>query len=143
MKKIYPSGFQKIRVSAEVFMFAILKCAETDDGRKERRSPWPPAMSEDVWAGRVKLRIAMKEEMRPYKQVEHGIRLRGIVLTQERTRVMFMVEVYCCATDVTRPTFFPHNMRSPANDTNSYSSGLPTHVLCPTKCWRKPALSVR
>ncbi|CAN0132130.1 unnamed protein product [Hapterophycus canaliculatus] len=42
---------------------------ETDDGRKERKSPWPPAMSDEVWTARVKLRALMKEEMPQYKQV--------------------------------------------------------------------------
>lgn len=46
---------------------------ETDDGRKERKSPWPAAMSEKVWAGRVKLRIAMKEEMSLYKQARQQV----------------------------------------------------------------------
>lgn len=43
---------------------------ETDDGRKERKSPWPPAMSDEVWTGRVKLRAAMKEGMPHYKEVK-------------------------------------------------------------------------
>ena len=43
---------------------------ETDDGRRERKSPWPPAMHDEVWTGRVKLRAAMKEGMPRYKQVK-------------------------------------------------------------------------
>lgn len=45
------------------------KQTETDDGRKERKSPWPPAMSDEVWTARVKLRAAMKEDMPQYKEV--------------------------------------------------------------------------
>ncbi|CAM9498650.1 unnamed protein product [Ectocarpus sp. 12 AP-2014] len=41
---------------------------ETDDGRKERKSPWPPAMSDEVWTARVKLRAAMKGEMPRYHE---------------------------------------------------------------------------
>lgn len=31
-----------------------------------KRSPWPPEMRDDVWAGRVKLRLKMKREMKKY-----------------------------------------------------------------------------
>lgn len=49
----------------------MLNKQETDDGRKERKSPWPPAMCDEVWTGRVKLRAAMKEGMARYEQVKH------------------------------------------------------------------------
>lgn len=48
----------------------MLNISETDDGRRERKSPWPPAMCDEVWTGRVKLRAAMKEGMPRYKQVK-------------------------------------------------------------------------
>ena len=48
---------------------SILSKPETDDGRRERKSPWPPVMCDEVWTGRVKLRASMKEGMPRYKQV--------------------------------------------------------------------------
>lgn len=49
--------------------YLLLNTPETDDGRKERKSPWPPAMSDEVWTARVKVRAAMKGEMPRYHEV--------------------------------------------------------------------------
>jgi len=39
---------------------------ETDDGKKEADTPWPPFMREEIWQDRVKLRKGMKGEMAKY-----------------------------------------------------------------------------
>ena len=41
--------------------------SETDDGRKEKLSPWPTFMHSEVWADRVKFRKRLKEGMAIYK----------------------------------------------------------------------------
>ncbi|CAM9577041.1 unnamed protein product [Chrysoparadoxa australica] len=48
----------------------ITSCSdlETDDGRRERRSPWPQKMAREVWAARVKLRKVLKEDMPRYRE---------------------------------------------------------------------------
>ena len=40
---------------------------ETDDGKKEVRSPWPVVMRDEIWSGRVKIRKMMKDEMETYR----------------------------------------------------------------------------
>ena len=39
---------------------------ETDDGRKEKKSPWPDFMRDDVWSERVKFRRLLKEGLPTY-----------------------------------------------------------------------------
>lgn len=34
---------------------------ETDDGKKEVQSPWPPFMKQEIWGSRVRIRKVMKE----------------------------------------------------------------------------------
>lgn len=46
---------------------------ETGDGRKERKSLWTRLKAEEVWAGRVKLKVAKKEAIPAYKQVKTQI----------------------------------------------------------------------
>lgn len=52
---------------------------ETDAAKAEldasARSPWPPEMRDDVWAGRVKLRLKMKREMKRYNEFFNAVDL--------------------------------------------------------------------
>mmetsp|Transcript_13812 Transcript_13812/g.40954 ORF Transcript_13812/g.40954 Transcript_13812/m.40954 type:complete len:265 (-) Transcript_13812:1068-1862(-) len=40
---------------------------ETDDKRRERSSPWPATMQQDIWRDRTLLRRRLKEEMATYR----------------------------------------------------------------------------
>lgn len=44
------------------------RCIETDDERKESLSPWPPFIHSEILAERARLRVAMKSDMKKYKE---------------------------------------------------------------------------
>eukprot|EP00511_Aplanochytrium_stocchinoi_P005856 CAMPEP_0204838398 /NCGR_PEP_ID=MMETSP1346-20131115/30815_1 /ASSEMBLY_ACC=CAM_ASM_000771 /TAXON_ID=215587 /ORGANISM="Aplanochytrium stocchinoi, Strain GSBS06" /LENGTH=278 /DNA_ID=CAMNT_0051974427 /DNA_START=238 /DNA_END=1078 /DNA_ORIENTATION=- len=53
---------------------ALCSDVETDDGKTEKKSPWPKFMQDEVWADRVKFRRIMKKEITKYKKTleAHG-----------------------------------------------------------------------
>ena len=48
---------------------ALCSDVETDDGEKEKLSPWPKFMVEEVWADRVKFRRILKEGIPRYRSL--------------------------------------------------------------------------
>lgn len=40
---------------------------ETDDEKKEKMSPWPSFIHEEILTERARLRVAMKDDMKRYK----------------------------------------------------------------------------
>mmetsp|Transcript_10278 Transcript_10278/g.20162 ORF Transcript_10278/g.20162 Transcript_10278/m.20162 type:complete len:318 (+) Transcript_10278:300-1253(+) len=66
-------GFTHGGMGMQDFM-ALCSDVETDDGRTEKRSPWPPFMQNEVWADRVKFRRMLKDTMCTYREryEEHG-----------------------------------------------------------------------
>lgn len=48
---------------------ALCSDVETDDGEKEKLSPWPKFMVEEVWADRVKFRRILKEGIPRYRKL--------------------------------------------------------------------------
>ncbi|CAM9722724.1 unnamed protein product, partial [Phaeothamnion confervicola] len=76
-------------------LMATCSDIETDDGRADQRSPWPPFLRGEVWSERVKLRRTMKADMPVYKAFwdEHGREFRqwwedqGL---QDRSRLLSM-----------------------------------------------------
>ena len=65
-------GFSHMGMNMMQFMQACSDL-ETDDGKKEVDTPWPPFMREEIWADRVKLRKGMKNEMSSFKSRENEI----------------------------------------------------------------------
>ena len=51
-------GFQHGGNSAD--FQALCSDWETDDGKKEKKTPWPDFMQDEVWSERVKFRRALK-----------------------------------------------------------------------------------
>mmetsp|Transcript_3106 Transcript_3106/g.9244 ORF Transcript_3106/g.9244 Transcript_3106/m.9244 type:complete len:312 (-) Transcript_3106:198-1133(-) len=83
---------------------ALCSDVETDDGRTEKKSPWPQFMQDEVWADRVKLRRMLKDTMSKYRELHemHGPdfvqwwmelepreRKRCFQMPKEELRVMF------------------------------------------------------
>ncbi|GBG26503.1 Histone-lysine N-methyltransferase setd3 [Hondaea fermentalgiana] len=96
-------GFTHGGMGMQDFM-ALCSDVETDDGRTERRSPWPPFMQNEVWADRVKFRRMLKETMGIYRErfEQHGAdfvtwwleldpkeRKRCFMMPKEELRVQF------------------------------------------------------
>jgi len=64
---------------AQDFM-ALCTDFETDDGRKETKSPWPDVMRDEIWSERVRFRRELKERLPAYRArfpVEAGARRRA------------------------------------------------------------------
>ena len=55
-------GMSHIGMDLNTFM-QMCSDVETDDGRKEKRSPWPEFIQHEVWRDRVKLRQQLKQTM--------------------------------------------------------------------------------
>jgi len=53
---------------------ALCSDVETDDGRTEKKSPWPQFMQDEVWADRLKFRRVMKKDIPKYRKMseDHG-----------------------------------------------------------------------
>ncbi|CAK9067610.1 Histone-lysine N-methyltransferase setd3, partial [Durusdinium trenchii] len=61
-------GFTHGGMDMQDFM-AMCSDVETDDGKKEVRSIWPPAMINEVWQDRVKFRRLLKDTMPKYREL--------------------------------------------------------------------------
>ena len=59
-------GMSHIGMDLNTFM-QMCSDVETDDGKKERTSPWPPFILNEVWGERVKFRKALKSTMPVYR----------------------------------------------------------------------------
>jgi len=60
-------GFNHAGMGLQDFM-ALCSDVETDDGKKQKLSPFPAPMQEEMWADRVKFRKSMKGDMAMYKE---------------------------------------------------------------------------
>eukprot|EP00924_Labyrinthula_sp_SR-Ha-C_P000291 augustus_masked-scaffold_25-processed-gene-2.17-mRNA-1 protein AED:1.00 eAED:1.00 QI:0/0/0/0/1/1/2/0/952 len=60
-------GMVHAHMGAEDFM-ALCSDVNTDDGKKEKLSPWPKYLHDQIWADRVKLRRRLKNEAQDFKQ---------------------------------------------------------------------------
>lgn len=45
-------------------------CSDIEsDGGRERKSPWPPLLEEPIWKDRVRIRRALKQDKRIFREV--------------------------------------------------------------------------
>jgi len=66
-------GFTHGGMGMQDFM-ALCSDVETDDGKQEKRSPWPAFMQDEIWSDRVKFRRQLKDTMVKYQNLyeDHG-----------------------------------------------------------------------
>jgi len=87
-----------------VDFMALCSDVETDDGKTEKKSPWPAFMQDEVWADRVKFRRMLKDSMHVYReryetygrkfvkwwlQLDPQERKRCFMMPKEEVRVQF------------------------------------------------------
>ena len=49
-------------------LMAMCTDFESDDGKKEKKSPWPDAMRDEIWSERVRFRRELRDRMSVYKE---------------------------------------------------------------------------